>query len=363
MSNLSQTVPKVETAPKRQWVPSKSWFTFIRLLLGKVNQKEKLILLAGLTLPGVNRMTNIGSFGVAVKAINMATREDLSPERVYMIAALVVGVFILSGVIRTAAGRIEQAIGGIARKMVRGIVADQLVALQHVSEEERSEQLEKFLRGEKQFVKNASGLLTDLIKFVSLILVVVLLMAVISWISIIVAGVLFSGVIVILFMMRMRIQGPIRNDKKAKKKATRELSKIREKIAKSGGDTEKMVEKYLKNAADELADKHEKSRRKRKGKITIVSGVSSALAMATALFIAARGGFSDIDHSLLVVMILSLRLASGQGRTAMDKWSGLLGEREALGQLRRMVEAGRDRVVPLTEGLEARAVDEEEDDG
>ena len=360
---MPETKQSTELLPKRNWVPSKSWISFIQRLLKKVSLKEKFILLAGLTLPGVGRITNIGSFGVAVKAINMATQENLSTNQVYLIAGLVVGVFVLAGAIRTAAGKIELAIDGIARKIVRGIVADQLVALQNASEEVRDEQLGRFLKGERQFVKNTTGLLSDLISFVSQILVVVLLMALISWISLAVAGVLVGGLVVILVMMRMRIQGPIRNDKKAGKKAKNELSSIREKIAKGSGDSEKMVEKYLQNKADRLEKQKEKSKRKRRGKITIVSGISSALAMATALFIAAQGGFSDLDHTWLIVMILALRLASGQGRSAMEKWSSLLSEREALGQLRRMVEAGRDRVVPLTEGIEEIERDEESGDG
>lgn len=308
----------------------------------------------------MNRLTNIGSFGVAVKAIKMATQDDLTTNQVLLIASLVVGVFLLSGLIRTAAGRIELSIEGIARKMVRGIVADQLVALQNVSEAEKNEQLARFLSGERQFVKNASSLLTDLIKFVSLILVVILLMALISWISPIVAGVLIGGLVVILIMMRMRISGPIRNDKRAGKRASKELTEIREKIAGGGSDTEKLVKDYLGNTADRLEEKKGKTKKKRKSKITIVSGISSALAMATALFLAARGDFAELDSTWLIIMILALRLGSGQGRTAMEKWSGLLGEREALGQLRRMVEAGRDRVVPLTEGVEE--IEENKDD-
>ncbi len=352
-----------EALPKRNWVPSKSWISFVRRLLRKVGIKEKCILLAGLLLPGVNRITNIGSFGVAVKAINMATQENLTTNQVYLIAALVVGVFLISGAIRTAAGKIELAIEGIARKIVRGIVADQLVALQNASEEVREEQLARFLSSERQFVKNTTSLLSDLIKFMSQILVVVLLMALISWISLAVASVLIGGLVVILIMMRMRIQGPIRNDRKAGRRASKELSSIREKIAKGGADSEEMVQKYLKNTADQLEEKKEKTKKKRKSKITIVSGISSALAMATALLIASRGGFAGLDHVWLIIMILALRLGSGQGRTAMEKWSGLLGEREALGQLRRMVEAGRDRVIPLNEGVEEIEREEESSDG
>lgn len=363
-SDSEESTVSPKQSPKRQWIPSASWVTFIRRLIRKVSFKERLILLAGLTLPAVNRITNIGSFGVAVKAINMATQEDLTPEKVYMIAGVVVGVFVLAGLIRSAAGKIELAIDGIALKMVRGIVADQLVALQKAPEDVRQKQLEVFVKGERQFVKNASGLLTDLIKFVSLILVVVLLMALISWLAPLVAGVLIAGLVVILFMMRIRIHGPIRSDKAAGKRAKEELARLREDIATGSSGDDELIGKYLKNDADQLDVKKEKTKQKRKSGITIVSGVSAALAMATALFVAARGDFADIDHSLLIVMILALRLASGQGRTAMDKWSVLLGERESLGQLRRMVEAGRERVVPLMEeaiGVADRGGDDEED--
>jgi len=362
---LSGAVPNRGGSFPRKWMPSTSWFVFIYRLLKKVGWKERLILMAGLTLPAVGRATNIGSFGVAVKAINMATQEDLSQNQIYIITSIVLAVFVLAGLIRTAAGRVELAIEGIALKIVRGIVADQLIALQKVPEELRNSHLKKFVRSEKQFVRNSAGLLTDLITFISLILVLVLLLGLISWVAPPVALVLIAGVISILFTMRLRIHAPIRSDKKAGKRANKELLKIREQLASGDSETDKLVNRYLKNSADRLEAKKEKSKKTRKGKITILSGISSALAMATALLLAARGDFAEFDHSILIVMILSLRLAAGQGRTAMEKWSTLLGERESLGQLRRMVDAGRGRVVPLMEmnvDLEENARDREKED-
>jgi len=343
-------------------LPSGLWGDFICRLAKKLGFRDRLILLLGLTLPAVNKGTNIGSFGVAIKAIMMGVQGDLTRTEEYVVGGIVFAAFVFAALIRFAAGRVEVAIDRIALQLVRGIAADQLVAMRTVPPESREEALGAFQRAETKFIRNGSNLLRNLITFVSLVLVLLILLAVIVWVSPLVAGIFIAGVVAILLFMRKRIRGPVATNPKVERNAAKELSRVGRRVALAEGGVDQLKERYIRNSADSLANHREKCKKGRSGKISVLSGIGSAFAMAALFFLASDGALSEHDPAVIIVLILALRVSVGNGRTAMEKWSRLLSDRERLGELRKMVVAGTDLYIPPMNPKRRAAEDREDED-
>lgn len=320
-----------------RFAPSKIWFGFAAQLWKRVGTRDRFLVLSSLVLPAANRISTLVAFGVTIKAINRAITAELTLSQELLLAGAILVAFVISEVFSILAARAEVSLQRIALGITRELRADELLRLRAEGVKTRREATERQEASEKDPALSFAALLQNLVRFASLIFLVVSLLLVIAYISPMVSGIIALGGGILLLFLRSRIRPAVSKDQ-GKKKARKQLSRMERRLLQTDEIDAAQRSNYLGNSHDRILFEAGKAKRRRQGKVVALAGGGAAIAMASVFFLVSRGHFDGVDPATVIVLILSLRLCVSQGKMAIDKWGGLLSERVLLSELRKMVE-------------------------
>lgn len=335
-----------------RFAPSHIWFRLIAVLWKRVLLRDRFVVIAYFVMPAVNRLTTVASFAIAVRAFTRAIHAPLSPSSELLFAGAIFIVFLLSEFTDVVMSTVQGAIQRICLALARGVRVDVLIQTRgktkpllpdrvdgddsETIEEEGQEKGNSITKGDT--VDKMSNLLQSLIRFMSQILLILALLLVIMWISPVVSLSLMGGGMALLLFMRLRIRGDERSETEEQKEAQEYLLKLEERLCNAKEVTDVDRYNYIENRYDQIRFAKAKTNRARRGKIMSLNGLGVASAMVAIFILASQGFLTGVDPALAVVLILSLRMCTSQGRVAFELWSALLSERELLGDLRKALE-------------------------
>lgn len=325
-----------------RFAPSKVWFGFATFLWKRVATRDRFLVLSCLLLPAANRISTLVAFGITIKSINRAVRGELGSSEELLLGGAVVGAFVLSEILSVLAARADVSMHRVALALSRELRADELIRLRERGVKTRRESLEHLEGSEKDPALAAALLIQNLVRFASLIFLVVSLLLVIGIISPLVSGFIALGGGILLLFLRLRIR-PSLNREQSRKLARRQLASMECRLLAAEDVDKSVVANYLRNAHDRILFEAAKAKRRREGKVVALAGGGAALAMVSVFFLVSRGHFDGVDPATLVVLILSLRLCVSQGKMAVEKWSRLLSDKVILSELRKTAEHSAQR--------------------
>jgi hypothetical protein len=329
-----------------QLAPSTIWFGFAALLWRRVAGRDRAVCIASLLVPAANRIATLISFGVTIRAIGIAVQRDLAPATEWILGGSIFACFLVAEVISQIAGRVDLAVQRITTRIARGLRAEDLLRARSLPPAQRPEIAKLGRDEEKDFVASSSALMQNLVKFISLVVLVVSLLAVICVLSPVVSGAFALGGVTLLVFLRKRIQPSDKAASIGRKKSRKRLAQMEKDLLSDKEIDEETVASYLDNPYDRLQHQIAREKRARQRKVLAIAGVGSALVMTSIFFLVSRGLFEGIDPAAVVVMILALRLCVSQGKSAMDKWGTLLSERPLMAELRKMAERCAEPAAP-----------------
>ena len=319
-------------------LPSAQWFSVARRLWELMTLRERWLSGACLVTPVLNRICFLGSFGLSLKAITSAAKGKI-PEHQHLLVALgILGVFTVAGIIRWAGSRIESSFRKASVAMIRRVVAGHLVRGRELGREEAKTVLADFRKVESRFVKTCSRILVDFMDLLAALFLIGVLTSLITWVLPVVGLLMVVGGLVTFSFFRFRIRRRKEISQESSAEAKKQLKKTVRALVIGKKPERAVIARYENNRLDRLNHQRVNQSQKFRVKLSWIVTAAGGALMVFAFYFAAAGKFEGYDPILLILFAFALRFSIRRAQLALQKWSALLREREAIGILRQMLQ-------------------------
>jgi len=314
-------------------IPSRTWGQGARALWRSLSFRERAVIVMGVFVPALDQISRLVSLGVMMKAVSRGIRQPLDLDSRIWLGLVILVAAGVAALIQLFSTKVKKDLKIQLTKIIRRSYGRMMVATDALSVDERKAEVQYLVNEERNFMSSAMSGASTLVEFVASIMIVFALLIVLTWFNWIVGAIILSAGLSALLILRLRIRKNVRQESDLgdeRKKVTR----ILEGIAESGKNRKTLIEDYTNNQFDFLTFAEQEAKSSLERRISTAMNFGSAILMAVVfLLVSSQGAFDENKMVWMVVFVFGLRMVVSNGKTAMLKWSGVLGEKKSLMEL------------------------------
>jgi len=311
-------------------IPSRTWGQGARALWRSLAFRERAVIVMGVFVPALDQISRLVSLGVMMKAVSRGIRQPLDLDSRIWLGLVILVAAGVAALIQLFSTKVKKDLKIQLTKIIRRSYGRMMVATDALSVDERKAEVQYLVNEERNFMSSAMSGASTLVEFVASIMIVFALLIVLTWFNWIVGAIILSAGLSALLILRLRIRKNVRQESDLgdeRKKVTR----ILEGIAESGKNRKTLIEDYTNNQFDFLTFAEQEAKSSLERRISTAMNFGSAILMAVVfLLVSSQGAFDENKMVWMVVFVFGLRMVVSNGKTAMLKWSGVLGEKKSL---------------------------------